>query len=93
MVESHGPLQILCDFGDFEANTATIKLVDRSYMPESMQSLSSDDDATTGEWQTGYKKGLIGNTIYLFTILLLCGFQIILATFSILYYVQQGGEE
>ena len=64
-----------------------------SYVPESMQSLSDDDDATTGEWQTGYKTGLIGNTIHLFIILTLCGFQIILAACSILYYVHQGGEE
>jgi hypothetical protein len=59
-----------------------------SYVPESMQMLS-DDDATTGEWQTGYKTGLIGNTIHVFTILTLCGFQVILAGCSISYYVHQ----
>ena len=57
-----------------------------------MQSLS-DNDAATGEWQTGYKMGLIGSTTHWFTILMLCGFQIILAACSISYYVRQGGEE
>ena len=66
-VENRG---ILCDFGDFEAKTAAIELVDRSYIPESMHSLSDNDDSATGEWQTGYKTGLIGNTIHLFTILM-----------------------
>jgi hypothetical protein len=63
-----------------------------SYVPELMQSLS-DNDAATGEWQTGYKMGLIGSTTHWFTILMLCGFQIILAACSISYYVRQGGEE
>jgi hypothetical protein len=63
-----------------------------SYVPESMQ-LLSDDDATTGEWQTGYKTGLIGNAIHVFTILTLCGFQIILAGCSISYYAHQDPDQ
>ena len=80
MIENCSTLRILCDFGDFEAKTATFELVDRSYVPALMHSLSDNDDSATGEWQTGYKTGLIGNTIHFFTILMLCGFQIILAT-------------
>ena len=30
MVENHGTLGILCNFGDFEAKTAAIDLVDRN---------------------------------------------------------------
>jgi hypothetical protein len=63
-----------------------------SHVPESMQ-LLSDDDATTGEWQTGYKTGLIGNTIHVITIMTLCAFQIILAGCSISYYVHQDSDQ
>ena len=68
MVENHGTLGILCDFGDFEVKTATVELVGRSYITELMHLLSDNEDSARGEWQTGYKSGLIGNTIHFFTI-------------------------
>jgi hypothetical protein len=47
------------------------------------------EDGEIPKTQTGYKRGVVGSIVYVLTTLTLLGFQILLATTCILYYVQQ----
>lgn len=47
------------------------------------------EDGEIPKTQTGYKTGIVGGIVYAFAVLTLLGFQILLATTTILYYIQQ----
>jgi hypothetical protein len=58
-------------------------------VPGSTKSLKEAVD-DGGEWtQTAYRTGLVGNSIYALVCITFIGYQVLLATLTVLYYVQQ----